>query len=75
MKLGVPMKNRISMSVCASVTICATLVNIQIETDAHTDNILTSLYDKPKWLMIVCVQNITLVLSSIGLCEQNVFLS
>ena len=29
-------------SLCAAVTICSTLVNIQ----THTDNILTSLYEK-----------------------------
>jgi len=31
-------------SLCAVVTICSTLVNIQTHTD--TDSILTSLYDK-----------------------------
>jgi len=32
-------------SLCAAVTICATLVNIQTQTDTQTDSILTSLYE------------------------------
>jgi len=35
-------------SLCAAVMICSTLVNIQTHTSTHrhTDNILTSLYEK-----------------------------
>jgi len=32
-------------SLCAAVTIIATLVNIQTHTDTQTDSILTSLYE------------------------------